>query len=220
MNYLFLDTTDTFLTVATCFDGELTVHCDESPLRHSTTLMPAIDALVADRKSKLDAIAVNVGPGSFTGIRIGVTTAKIIAMSLGIPVIPFTSFELVAYHKEAVGKSTVVLDAGNKLFYAQDFDGCAPVANPCEWSRDDLAKITESGAPLTGVENGACVRTQRTKEGIFALMMAKISQNVAVPYGEVEPLYIQVSQAEKEAKKWQKKAPQIYENIYENILDN
>ena len=122
-------------------------------------------------------------------------------MSLGIPVIPFTSFELVAYHKKAVGHSTVVLDAGNKLFYAQDFDGCAPVANPCEWSRDDLAKITESGAPLTGVENGACVRTQRTKEGISALIRAKISQNVAVSYGEVEPLYIQVSQAEKEAKK-------------------
>lgn len=63
-------------------------------LTHSTTLLPMTDHVLRTSQLKLhdlDAIAVTVGPGSFTGIRIGVATAKGIADGIGLPCIPVSS---------------------------------------------------------------------------------------------------------------------------------
>jgi tRNA threonylcarbamoyladenosine biosynthesis protein TsaB len=71
-----------------------------SPPRHAETLAPAI-AWCCERSgielSQLSAIAVGIGPGMFTGLRVGVTTAKVLAQSLRIPVVPIPSLDLLAY---------------------------------------------------------------------------------------------------------------------------
>jgi len=67
---------------------------------HSVNLMPMIDTCLTLAKmsiSDLDAIAVNVGPGSFTGIRIGVCTAKGLALSLNIPCIAVNTLDALSY---------------------------------------------------------------------------------------------------------------------------
>lgn len=66
---------------------------------HSIRLMPAIRAMMNEagwKPADLDAIAVAQGPGSYTGVRIGVTTAKSMAWALGIPVIGVSSLEILA----------------------------------------------------------------------------------------------------------------------------
>jgi len=202
MNYLYIDTTDAYLTVMKSFDTDTRLCVDSSPLRHSTTLMPVIDDLVGEDKSRLEAIAVNVGPGSFTGIRIGVTTAKIIGMGLKIPVIPFTTFELLAYQEDVTDRATVVVDAGNKLFYAQEFLGKKPVGKPCEWTVEEFTARLASGERLVGVKDNRCARPKLDDVTVpKAIIEDKIKAGSLVPYGEIEPLYIQLSQAEKEAKK-------------------
>ncbi len=66
---------------------------------HSIRLMPAIDELMKDagvRPQQLERIIVAHGPGSYTGVRIGVTTAKTLASTLGIPLVGVSSIEVLA----------------------------------------------------------------------------------------------------------------------------
>ncbi|WP_332696758.1 tRNA (adenosine(37)-N6)-threonylcarbamoyltransferase complex dimerization subunit type 1 TsaB [Halalkalibacter lacteus] len=76
--------------------GEITTNIKKN---HSIRLMPAIDNLMKEvgvRPKELDEIVVANGPGSYTGVRIGVTTAKTLAWSLGIPVIGVSSLAVMA----------------------------------------------------------------------------------------------------------------------------
>ena len=79
---------------------ELGGTADTSPPRHAETLAPAI-AWCCEQcgvdLAQLSAVAVGIGPGMFTGLRVGVTTAKVLAQSLRIPVIPIPSLDLLAY---------------------------------------------------------------------------------------------------------------------------
>jgi tRNA threonylcarbamoyladenosine biosynthesis protein TsaB len=66
---------------------------------HSVRVMPAIDALMKDcgmMPADLDKIVVAKGPGSYTGVRIGVTIAKTLAWSLNIPLVGISSLEIIA----------------------------------------------------------------------------------------------------------------------------
>src|SRR4030095_16768186 len=68
-------------------------------LTHSERLMVAVDRLLADAGwtvTDLEGIAVSVGPGSFTGLRVGIATAKGLAVALGLPVAPVPTLDALA----------------------------------------------------------------------------------------------------------------------------
>jgi tRNA threonylcarbamoyladenosine biosynthesis protein TsaB len=93
------------------------------PPRHAEALAPAI-AYCCEQSgvalTQISAVAVGIGPGMFTGLRVGVTTAKVLAQSLRIPVLPVPSLDLLAYplrHSRALIVATI--DARrNELYYA------------------------------------------------------------------------------------------------------
>src|SRR5688572_22763941 len=91
--------------------------------RHAEQLAPAIKHLCTEtgvRLEQLAVIAVGIGPGLFTGLRVGVTTARTMAQALRIPVIPVSSLDLVAYPLRHAGRLIVaVLDARRReVFHA------------------------------------------------------------------------------------------------------
>jgi len=104
---------------------ELGGAADNGTPRHAEELAPAIAQLVRVSGSslqQLSAIAVAIGPGMFTGLRVGVTTAKVMAQALRIPVVPVPSLDLVAYPlRHANGRVIVpALDARrNEVYYAR-----------------------------------------------------------------------------------------------------
>lgn len=92
---------------------------------HSETLLPLINELLSETNIKLqdiNLIACDNGPGSFTGIRIGISTVKAIAESLNIPVIAVSSLEGLAYNIPDSECICSLIDARNNQVYCGLFD--------------------------------------------------------------------------------------------------
>ncbi|MEI6402548.1 MAG: tRNA (adenosine(37)-N6)-threonylcarbamoyltransferase complex dimerization subunit type 1 TsaB [Actinomycetota bacterium] len=91
--------------------------------RHAETLAPAIEFVCTQADVRLDEIsvvAVDVGPGLFTGMRVGLASAKALAQALRVPMIGMSSLDLLAYPMRHTGRTVVaVIDARKgELFYA------------------------------------------------------------------------------------------------------
>jgi tRNA threonylcarbamoyladenosine biosynthesis protein TsaB len=102
MRVLAIDTSNQILSVAIVVDQKIVAEYTTNVSRnHSVRLMPAIETIMQEANmdpKELEKIVVAIGPGSYTGVRIGVTTAKTFGYSLNIPVVPISSLELVAYN--------------------------------------------------------------------------------------------------------------------------
>ncbi|MCY7780979.1 tRNA (adenosine(37)-N6)-threonylcarbamoyltransferase complex dimerization subunit type 1 TsaB [Bacillus haynesii] len=100
MTILAIDTSNLTLGVALIKDGKMIAeHISHLKKNHSVRAMPAIDELLKEcglEPSDLTQIAVAKGPGSYTGVRIGVTIAKTLAWSLNIPIKTVSSLEVLA----------------------------------------------------------------------------------------------------------------------------
>lgn len=106
------------LLVLVLVDGDRTIvrTAEENGRRHLESLVPAVDRLLSEnalRPSDLDCVSAVVGPGSFTGIRVGVSAANAFSDALGIPLIEVSSLELAARGKR---EGVVFVDAlrGNR----------------------------------------------------------------------------------------------------------
>ncbi len=123
MKILAYDTSSEVLTAA-IFDGQKKVAELESGsfARHSSVLVPVLDKLLRSSRidlSQIEVIAVGLGPGSFTGLRVGVTTAKILAYTRQIKLIGVSSLESIALQgKGFEGDIAVILDAKKEMLYA------------------------------------------------------------------------------------------------------
>ena len=128
MKILGIDTSTKFLTVAIIDEKRvLAGYQDKGDLKHYATLVPTIDGLLKKCRLKLkdiDAIALSIGPGSFTGLRIGVATCKGINMALGIPIVALPTLDVIAENfLDEKRLLCPLLDAKKKKVYACLFDG-------------------------------------------------------------------------------------------------
>lgn len=99
MNILGFDTATDMLTVALKAVSRWQQFTELLPRVHLKYLLPKVDALVKAskiKKDELNFIAVGLGPGSFTGLRIGVATAQTLAHALKIPLIGIPTFDVIA----------------------------------------------------------------------------------------------------------------------------
>ena len=99
MKLLALDSASTACSAAVLVDAAVVAERFEAMARgQAQALMPMIAAVMADVPfDALDAVAVTVGPGAFTGVRIGLAAARGLTLARGIPVIGITTLEAVAY---------------------------------------------------------------------------------------------------------------------------
>ncbi len=133
-----------------------TVDC---AMQHSVCLLPEIDGALKEAGLALedcDFFACAVGPGSFTGIRIGISTVKGLAFALGKPTLGVTSLRAIAYAEE--GCRAALVDAGHGNVYAEGFGFSLPQG--FYRAEEVVLRAKEAGArllageevPLGGVE--------------------------------------------------------------------
>ena len=98
----------------------------DSPNRHSSDLIPEIDRLLSKNScdiKRIGALSVGLGPGSFTGLRVGITTMRALALGLKKPIIGVASIDSLAYNLLGhEGNICAIIDAKQKKVYARMYD--------------------------------------------------------------------------------------------------
>lgn len=163
MKLLALDTSTFTASAALLVDGAVITAEAVRTTTHSEELMPLIDRMVATgglRARDLDAIAVGAGPGSFTGLRIGMATAKGIAFAAGRPLWAVSSLAALAHAAVRGGDRGLivpVIDARRHEIYAGCYRAGGPgvvaaaperVFPPAQLA-DVIAAVREPDEPLT-----------------------------------------------------------------------
>lgn len=211
------DTATAACTVALVEDGRLLVELTViNPRIHSTRLLPLIDQALQEagrRKQDLAGVACGVGPGSFTGLRIGLSTAKAIAFALGLPCAPVVTLQAMA-HTLGPGAGWVapVLDARRGEVYTALYRDGEEVLPPRQvplsaWVAEVDAR--REGAPVAFPGDVADERLPawarpvpgplRLPRGwaVAALGEALLRAGGGVAPGDVRPLYLRKTEPER-----------------------
>mgnify|MGYP001497765643 CR=1 FL=1 len=163
---------------------------------HAEHLMAVIDAALESAGctyADLDAIAVSVGPGSFTGVRVGVAAARGLALALKIPAAGVTTLEALAEEarERQPGRAAVArIEAGRGQAYVAGFSaGGEPAFGPAAVSLDEADRlVAEAGAD-------AVLAAGTTADiAVYARLAAK-KLAAGIPAGRPKPLYLREADA-------------------------
>lgn len=151
------DTATPRVTVALWDDGQVIGHLDsDEAMRHGELLGPGVAGVLAEAgasRGDIRAIAVGVGPGPFTGLRVGLVTARTLGWTLGVPVHGACTLDVIAAAPELSGISefAVASDARRKeVYFARYRDGVrvdGPLVAKPDVLATDLA-VAGQGAAL------------------------------------------------------------------------
>lgn len=130
MRILGIETATRAASVAVIFNGKILAESlRESPQSFSETLMPQVEDVIkiSGAFENLDAVAVSIGPGSFTGLRIGLATAKSLAYAWKIKIIGVPTLQALSYNFPAA-KVLPLIDAQKNRAYCQLFEKTLPLS--------------------------------------------------------------------------------------------
>lgn len=229
MKILGVDSTATSASAAVLSDGKiLSLNYSNTGLTHSQTLLPMIDSALKSAGvtvNDIDLFAVSSGPGSFTGVRIGVSAVKGIAQPLNKKCVSVSTLEVIAKSLENTGCYAVaVMDARCNQVYTAQFDcshGFKRVTEDSAITIDELGEQLRSvEKPIVLIGDGTEVAYKKLKDIISGIGVASPSvryqsasdvaliamekytedEGVASAPHEILPNYLRLSQAERELK--------------------
>jgi tRNA threonylcarbamoyladenosine biosynthesis protein TsaB len=180
--------------------------------RHAELLAPAIEhitRMAGVGTQQIGRVAVDIGPGLFTGLRVGVATAKALAAALDIPIVGCSSLELLAYpHRRQDRAVASVIDAKRgEIFWAlfqPGESGVSPISDPTVSAPDALVSaIRDVSGPVLAVGDGA----RRYADALAPLadvelagaaddhpsavvLLELAATRPSVPLDEITPLYL------------------------------
>lgn len=191
MKILAFETTDAIASVALYLDGDVFETVIDTDRRHAESVLPAAEALLSAHglmTGDMDAFAADVGPGSFTGVRIGVCMANALGAAHRKPIVPVNALEALAYPypTETV---CALIDARNGNGYGAVYQRGTTIKEPCACVIADFTADLPNGCRMVGTA------TNDPK----LPSAAAVARIAAERQGEKEivPLYLKLSQAER-----------------------
>lgn len=195
--------------------------------KHARDLMPAVQELLRGagwKPADLQSIFVDLGPGSYTGLRVGVVTAKTLAYSLGIEVVAVEAADVLAAQAPADALQVqTMIDAQQGLIYVTGFErsaagrlrrtGLTAIQPAAAWAATLPAGTFVTGPALdryrTLVPAAAMAappsQCHPTAEGLWQVGLAALCAGLRADFWTLEPLYLRPSSAEQ---KWARRAPE------------
>ena len=204
MKILAINTTNSFAEV--CFKDENKIITNTIKSPYSENIMHTIEKTLSDagkELSEIDALGIVTGPGSFTGIRIGMAVIKGIMCGLNIPVVAINSFDLISYN--IYSKSAVMLlDSGNNDSYysiAKNGEikeiGFATIENIKTFANNSQLKIYYASMESEKFGHDNELLAVDVKQNTLANIISdKALNNEFTEIEKLSPIYIKLSQAE------------------------
>lgn len=213
MNVLAIDTaTETLGLAATRGDSWASL-CLRRGLQHSSALLPLAESLLTElglNAADLELLVCSRGPGSFTGIRIGLATAMGISHGRGIPLVGVTTLDAIARPWTAYdGDVCAVIDARKGKYYAAIFRAGALQGTYRDVSPDELARLLAAadrpllagpdapriGALLGDAGQGVARTDFFDPRSLLRIGVEEFEKN-GVDLSSLQPLYLRKSEAE------------------------
>ena len=216
MNILVIDTSTSILSIALKTDEGYEERLIDGRFSHSEDLLPEIESLLSRAGidiSDLSLVIVAKGPGSFTGLRIGMASAKGIASALSIPVVSVPTLSAIAAAASPYpGPIISVIDAKRRRFYLSVIENGKTIVADRDGSAEDIIEVfTSSGIPALITGPDAALFASKLPEGtryvldgqsprnisrsLLHLGLEKLEKSGADDIGE-GPVYIRRSDAE------------------------
>ncbi|HEY0143206.1 MAG TPA: tRNA (adenosine(37)-N6)-threonylcarbamoyltransferase complex dimerization subunit type 1 TsaB [Thermoanaerobaculia bacterium] len=187
MIVLAADTSLPILSVALIHDDALVgAMAMEGHGSRNEKLLPSIDWLLSENnieRGAIDLFAVTRGPGSFTGVRIGLATMQGLALALGKPVCAMSTHEAIAFGEP--GRVAVIDDAGRGEFYLSAFEDGRELVAP------HLAREAPAGIRVTEFLQRGNVALRCARR---ALAIERAGEGDR--YRDVTPIYVRLAEAE------------------------
>lgn len=199
-NFLAVDTSSRYLTVVVKKGERVEKDFIENcALNHSVVLMDAIDGVLsrcALTPRECDFFAAVTGPGSFTGIRIGVSCIKGFSAALGKRAVGVTSFEMLSYNVNSDCDYLVAIDAAHGNYYVCGYkpSGVCDLP-PCFIKAEQVEALKR---PVYGFEELPFGQYTRLNVADCLLPAVKFFGEKQCRNGELCALYVKKSQAEEE----------------------
>lgn len=155
---------------------------------------------------ELTHLAVNVGPGSFTGLRVGLSLVRTLAYALSLPVVELNSLEVQAFTHAKLGEKIFVANkAVQTFYYAAAFErsqiGVTTTLSPRSAEESELATLAQ-GCRHTFIEGKTPDFSAATEaKDLVSLLAASGFSKTFSDWKAVEPLYLRASEAEEKLKK-------------------
>ena len=187
-------------------------------MSHLRELVPMIKELVDElgiSLNELDAIAVSVGPGSFTGIRIGLATAKTLAQTLDKKCISVNSLEIFKEKADSDNKVAVIYNARRGQVYGAIYgnDGCEILA-PGPYMLDEVLEVAEENDDIKWYGDGVIAYADRlsgmniaeadeinqSADMVCRCACIKLEAGELLDFDQLEPEYMRLPEAEQKLK--------------------
>ena len=143
---------------------------------HAEALVPMISQLPG--KGRADRIAVSLGPGSFTGTRVGLAAARALALAWQCELVGYPTLALVAAQADLAQPLTVCMTGGHGEWFVQDFNGDSTPASPLASMRPDDAAAFAQHPCVVGSQAEALVALRGHGRAVVLLPDARAFQSL------------------------------------------